>query len=55
MVVQSNMLALLADVLEYLGGQFGSGAGAQTNKVLGLKFMHVEHVGIVQNPHKNVN
>ncbi len=49
------MLALLADVLEYLGGQFGSGAGAQTNKVLGLKFMHVEHVGIVQNPHKNVN
>ena len=51
----SNMLALVTDVLEYLGGQFGSGTGAQTNKVLGLKFMHVEHVGIVRNPHKNVN
>jgi hypothetical protein len=42
-------------VLKYLCGQFGNGGRTQTDKVLGLKFMHVEHVCIVQNPHNNAN
>jgi hypothetical protein len=31
-----DFLTLVTDALEYLGGQFGSGAGAQTNKVWGF-------------------
>ena len=40
---------------KHLCGQLGSGSGAQTDKVLGLKFVHAEHVCIVLNPHKHVN
>ena len=50
-----DLSALLSDVLKHASGQLGSGSGAQTDKVLGLKLVHVEHVCIVQNPHKNVN
>jgi hypothetical protein len=42
-------------VCQHAGGQLGSGSGAQTDKVLGLKLVHAEHVCIVLNPHKHVN
>jgi hypothetical protein len=42
-------------LLKHASGQLGSSSGTQTDEVLGLEFMHVEHVGIVQNPNKKEN
>jgi hypothetical protein len=42
-------------MLKHASGQLGSSSGTQTDEVLGFEFMHVEHVCIVQIPHKNVN
>jgi hypothetical protein len=50
-----NLLALLPDMLKHASGQLGSSSGTQTDEVLGAEFMHVEHVGIVQNPNKKEN
>jgi hypothetical protein len=55
LALMGNLLALLPDMLKHLCGQLGSGSGAQTDKVLGLKLIHAEHVGIVLNPHRHVN
>ena len=50
-----DLPALLTNVCQHAGGQFGSGGRAQTNKILGLKLIYAEHVCIVQDPNKKEN
>lgn len=50
-----NLSALVSHVRKHLGGQLRKGIGAQTGKVLGTEFMHVEHVCIVQKMHEQMN
>ena len=47
-----NLLAHLGDVAQHVLGRSGQRVGAQSAQVLGLKFGHVEHVGIVQSQHR---
>jgi hypothetical protein len=47
--------ALLANVRQHAGGQFGCSGRAQTDKVLGAELVHAWHVCSVQNSRTNKN